>query len=310
MARHTPCAASRAASRLVLLISIGLLTITTIPITPASAQRLPAFLARGAGAGAAAAAAAAAKNSNGGIASLDAPTVDCVDEEATPGSITLEMCAGESGAPYGVTVQWMSVLAFARSNGWLRGDDPRLCRVRLVLPLGRDMCRDVVIGGGEMMEMVEREYQGVVVEKVGGGGGGRKEHQNNNDGDHDKHDDDHNSNNNHNNKPVLPAVLGDESCLDALEPDTYYVFRARARGDREEEEEEKKKEEKEEKGQEDKGEDEKKKRGHDDRPRTGPSLWSDPNAVCATAPEEDEPPVVRGCEERVDTTVGMGRRRF
>jgi hypothetical protein len=222
---------------------------------------------------------------------LDAPTVRCVDEDATPGSITLEVCAGESGAPLSVLVEWMNVLAFARNNGWYRGDDERLCRVRLTLPIARDMCRDVVIGGHEMRDMVKREYEEAVKrwrdEEEERKKKWEEEEKRKQEQQHHPKNNDKNDHHPDQQRPVLPAVLGDESCLDALEPDTYYVLRARARGDRAGEA-----------GEEDDGggkDEGTAKEKHDDGGGGGslaPSLWSD-NAVCATEPEEEEG--VQGC---------------
>lgn len=290
-----PAARPRAAGARapLLLMFLLLIIICTTLTTTASAQRLSALRtpsdiaalrARRDGAEAAAAAALGTNNKPKSLV-LDAPELDCVPENATATTITLELCTGESGAPLGVLVEWMDVVAFARNDGWYRGDDERLCRLRLTAPVPRDTCVPVVVGGEAMLAQLDpkpRPYPG-------GGGEWDKKH----DGEK-AHP-----------PPLLPpdAVLGDEACLGDLRPEMfYYVFRARARGSRDqgaggEEDEGRHKGGKDEKngvGEEGggQGEDE---RHHAARPAVEPSLWSR-NEVCATLDDEDEgdvvPPVV------------------
>jgi hypothetical protein len=247
------------------------------------------------------------KGDKGGGASpadlLDAPDVACADEKATNVSVTLDVCTGPSGAPFGVVVDWMDVLAFARNNGWFRGDDDRLCRLRLTEPIASGGCRAVMIGGEDMLRQLLRPPHHHH---------GDKEHENGNkkhqgqtksyDGSDNNHSDDgggkHGGDDDGPAQQPDDAVLGAESCLDALEPGTYYVFRARARGDRDAQRRDEGGDEegknKDEEGQQDAAnkddEGEEKKR----RERaTDPSLWSD-NAVCETLAdgEGDGPDVI------------------
>lgn len=60
-------------------------------------------------------------------ATFDTPAIYC--SGATETSITLNICAGPSGAPAGFSVQWMSVVDFLANNSvWYASDDPRLCK--------------------------------------------------------------------------------------------------------------------------------------------------------------------------------------
>ncbi len=59
----------------------------------------------------------------------DPPTISCVSSGLN--EITLKICAGASGAPAGVTVQWMTVADFDANGGWFDSDDPRLCKLSL-----------------------------------------------------------------------------------------------------------------------------------------------------------------------------------
>jgi hypothetical protein len=58
---------------------------------------------------------------------LDPPIVSCAG--ATPAAITLQVCAGASGAPAGFSLQWMTLDAYvANGEAWLPSDDPGLCK--------------------------------------------------------------------------------------------------------------------------------------------------------------------------------------
>jgi hypothetical protein len=222
---------------------------------------------------------------------LDAPAIDCAPENTTSTSAALDVCAGETGAPFGILVEWMNVVAFARNNGWLRANDPRLCRVRLTAPVAPGTCPLVVIGGEAMLGRLDLEprpypeyyYYDKEYEKSHERGG------------------------NHAPPPLLlpgDAVLGDEACREGLAPDTFYVFRARARGTVDALR-------KEEGGKEDEeGKKKKSEGGHGDDPRPAlpaiePSLWSD-NEVCSTLADVGEGE--DGCvpPPLVVTTVDLG----
>ncbi len=58
----------------------------------------------------------------------DPPTLSCVSSGEN--QITLKICAGASGAPAGVTVQWMEQSLY-EAVGWLDSSDPRLCALSL-----------------------------------------------------------------------------------------------------------------------------------------------------------------------------------
>lgn len=49
---------------------------------------------------------------------LDAPSLGCVPAKATGSSITLNVCAGASGAPAGFSVQWMLKSEYTANGGW------------------------------------------------------------------------------------------------------------------------------------------------------------------------------------------------
>jgi len=49
---------------------------------------------------------------------LDAPSIGCVPAKATGSSITLNVCAGASGAPAGFSVQWMLKSEYDANGGW------------------------------------------------------------------------------------------------------------------------------------------------------------------------------------------------
>lgn len=58
---------------------------------------------------------------------FDTPVVSCSVE--TPVSIYIQVCAGESGAPAGFSLQWMTLASYiANGNMWYSSEDPRLCK--------------------------------------------------------------------------------------------------------------------------------------------------------------------------------------
>ena len=64
------------------------------------------------------------------LPAYDVPVITC--ESATLASITLNVCGGENtGAPAGVTIQWMTKADFDANGGWYASDDPRLCKLSL-----------------------------------------------------------------------------------------------------------------------------------------------------------------------------------
>ncbi|HEX7877953.1 MAG TPA: hypothetical protein VF720_01010 [Candidatus Eisenbacteria bacterium] len=87
----------------------------------------------------------------------DAPSISCVS--ATENSLTLKLCAGNSGAPAGLTIHWMTLEAYeANGNTWFSSDDPRLCKISLSgqpslqhpgasrWELGSNGCEELTIG--------------------------------------------------------------------------------------------------------------------------------------------------------------------
>jgi len=58
---------------------------------------------------------------------LNPPEISCYS--ATKSAITLEVCAGASGAPAGFSVQWMTLAEYeANGETWYLSDDARLCK--------------------------------------------------------------------------------------------------------------------------------------------------------------------------------------
>ena len=57
---------------------------------------------------------------------LSVPVLAC--DASTPASITLQVCAGATGAPAGFSLQWMTAADFAANGGWFTSEDPRLCK--------------------------------------------------------------------------------------------------------------------------------------------------------------------------------------
>ncbi|KAJ3053091.1 hypothetical protein HK102_011782, partial [Quaeritorhiza haematococci] len=88
---------------------------------------------------------------------LDKMVLDCGDSEQF--SLTLNVCAGPSGAPAGFSVQWMTKDAYvANGEMWYLSDDPRLCKASFSgvanagyqwrLPgSGEGQCVEIPIGG-------------------------------------------------------------------------------------------------------------------------------------------------------------------
>ncbi len=85
----------------------------------------------------------------------DAPTISCGD--AGLNELTINICGGASGAPAGVTLQWMPYDVWI-TTGWLDSSDPRLCALSLSgqpslqhpgasrWDLGPGACEDILIG--------------------------------------------------------------------------------------------------------------------------------------------------------------------
>lgn len=288
----------------ILPIALPLLIATILSLAAtapgASAQRLSTFLTpsdlatlRG---DAAAGGPFAASGARPRLLPLDAPDVDCIDEDATPTSVTLRVRAGASGAPFGFMVEWMDVISFALNNGWYRADDPRLCRLRLTVRVPPGGWVNITVGGDVMLAELEEANKRL------------HEHEH----DHDHENDNHNKDDAGEKKkkkddepppPPRPLplpdsdVFGEEACLGPLAPDTAYVFRARARGDRAAARRDEGGHDSN-KGDED-DPDRKNRKDDGERGTTDPSLWSR-NVVCATDPEE-APPLreERGGEEAV-----------
>jgi len=90
-----------------------------------------------------------------GLTPYDAPSLSCVGSGQA--EITLKACAGASGAPAGITIQWEEKTIFDQF-GWLDSDDPRLCALSLSgqpslqhpgasrWELGPNECQEVMIG--------------------------------------------------------------------------------------------------------------------------------------------------------------------
>jgi hypothetical protein len=84
---------------------------------------------------------------------LDTPTLRCV--ESTQHTIFLEVCAGNSGAPAGFSIQWQKLPEGVPCGDfvWPASDDTRLCKASFsgvpgcsIYNLGRDACVTVEIG--------------------------------------------------------------------------------------------------------------------------------------------------------------------
>ena len=86
-----------------------------------------------------------------GITELSKPSVVC--DVATPTSISLNYCAGPSGAPAGFTVTWMTQPDFFNNGGTYFDDsDPRLCKATFTgakYTLAPNQC--IVINIGEAL---------------------------------------------------------------------------------------------------------------------------------------------------------------
>jgi hypothetical protein len=57
---------------------------------------------------------------------MDTPVISCAG--STQASISLQVCAGASGAPAGFSIQWMTLADFTANGGWFLSEDPRLCK--------------------------------------------------------------------------------------------------------------------------------------------------------------------------------------
>src|SRR5215218_3985391 len=57
---------------------------------------------------------------------MDTPAISCAG--STQASISLQVCAGASGAPAGFSIQWMTLADFTTNGGWFLSDDARLCK--------------------------------------------------------------------------------------------------------------------------------------------------------------------------------------
>jgi hypothetical protein len=86
---------------------------------------------------------------------LDAPIITCVS--STPTSITLRVCAGPSGAPAGISIQWKTCADFA-ANGWSSGVGDSYTSISLSgqcptsnWDLGPNECRNVTINASTVI---------------------------------------------------------------------------------------------------------------------------------------------------------------
>jgi len=86
---------------------------------------------------------------------LDAPTITCVS--STPTSITLRICAGPSGAPAGISIQWKT-LADWMANSWSDGVGDSYTAISLSgqcptsnWDLGPNECRNVTINASTVI---------------------------------------------------------------------------------------------------------------------------------------------------------------
>jgi hypothetical protein len=94
-------------------------------------------------------------SAHAGLTPYDAPSLSCVSSGQF--EVTLKACAGASGAPAGITVQWEEKSIFDQ-YGWLSSDDPRLCALSLSgqpslqhpgasrWELGPNECQEILIG--------------------------------------------------------------------------------------------------------------------------------------------------------------------
>jgi hypothetical protein len=87
---------------------------------------------------------------------LDVPAITCVS--STPSSITLHICAGASGAPGGISIQWETCADFNGSGGHFDSGDGSYAAISLsgVCPssnwaLGPNQCRDVTINASTVI---------------------------------------------------------------------------------------------------------------------------------------------------------------
>lgn len=90
------------------------------------------------------------------LTELSKPSVVC--DLATPTTITLQYCAGPSGAPSGFTVTWMTQPDFYANNGTYYDDsDPRLCVINFTgakYNLAPNQCISITVGAAVLEEGV------------------------------------------------------------------------------------------------------------------------------------------------------------
>ena len=87
---------------------------------------------------------------------LNVPTISCVS--ATPSSITLHICAGPSGAPAGISIQWETCADFNANGGKFDSGDGSYAAISLSgncptsnWDLGPNQCRDIVINANTVI---------------------------------------------------------------------------------------------------------------------------------------------------------------
>ncbi len=76
-------------------------------------------------------------------AKVDTPAITC--PWSTQTSIFVKVCAGDTGAPTGFSLQWETLADF-QENGWRDPDDPNLCKAWFGGYLAPGACRTVNIG--------------------------------------------------------------------------------------------------------------------------------------------------------------------
>jgi hypothetical protein len=87
---------------------------------------------------------------------LDVPTITCVS--STPSSITIRVCAGASGAPAGISIQWETCADFNANGGNFNSGDGSYAAISLSgncptsnWDLGPNLCRDITINANTVI---------------------------------------------------------------------------------------------------------------------------------------------------------------
>lgn len=88
-------------------------------------------------------------NANNNLNPLSAPTLECVDSLATVSSVTVSVCPGETGAPFGFSLFYEELESFIEHGGFPCGNGDADCVATITDAfLGEDDCWTVTIGAG------------------------------------------------------------------------------------------------------------------------------------------------------------------